>query len=74
MFPHPNTVFEVRTLQNRDMLAVAARERLAREATRNAPAPSWIDRGRKVVSHILALIAATIAMSPSTRRPASAWR
>ena len=29
MFSHPNTVAEVRTLQNRDLLRNAARERLA---------------------------------------------
>jgi hypothetical protein len=72
MFPHPNTVSEVRTLQNRDLLAAAARERLAKEARRNAPTPSWIHGGRASVSRMLAWMSAMAAMSLSTRQLANA--
>jgi hypothetical protein len=44
MFPHPATVFEVRTLQNRDLLAEGALESLASEATRICPSPI-VDQG-----------------------------
>jgi hypothetical protein len=67
MFPHPNTVFEVRTLQNRDLLRTAARERLAKEATRPHPAPSWMDSGRASVSRLLAAMSAITATSLSIR-------
>jgi hypothetical protein len=74
MFPHPNTVFEVRTLQNRDLLRKASQERLAKEATRHAPFPSWIDIGSASVSRMLTSISAITATSLSSRRLARAWR
>jgi hypothetical protein len=73
MFPHPNAVSEVRILQNRDLLAVADRERLAKEATRNVLAPSWIDGGRASVSRVLVGMSAMAATCISTRRLAKAW-
>jgi hypothetical protein len=73
MFPHPNTVSEVRMMQNRDLLAVAARERLAKEATRNVLTPSRSGSGRGSVSRMLAGMSAMAAMSLSTRRLAKAW-
>ena len=74
MFPDPNTVFEVRTLQNRDLLRKASQERLAKEATRHAPSPSWIDIGSASVSRMLTSISAITATSLSSRRLARAWR
>lgn len=72
MFPHPNTVIEVRTLQNRDLLTKAAQERLAREAPRHAPSPSWMDSGHSAVVRMLASISAMAATSLSLRRLARA--
>jgi hypothetical protein len=72
MFPHPNTVADVRTMQNGDLLRIAARERLAKEATRHTSSPSWIDIGAASVSRMRAWISATAATSQSPRRLARA--
>ena len=72
MFPHPDAVCEVRTLQYRDSLAEASQERLANEATRNVPTPAWIDGGLVSVSRILDWIAAVASTTPWSRRLAHA--
>jgi hypothetical protein len=61
MFPHPNTVADVRTLQNRDLL-------------RNAPSPSWIEMGSASMCRLLAAMSASAATSLFTRPLARAWR
>jgi hypothetical protein len=73
MFPHLNTVSEVRMMQNRDLLVVAARERLANEATRNVLTPSRSGSGRTSVSRMLTGMSAMAATPLSTRRLAKAW-
>jgi hypothetical protein len=73
MFPHPNTVSEVRMMQHRDLLVVAARERLAKEATRKVLPPSGSGSGRASVSRMLVGMCAMAATSLSTRRLAKAW-
>jgi hypothetical protein len=73
MFPHPNTVSEVRMMQNRDLLAVAARERLANEAMRNVLTASGSGSGCASVSRMLTGTCAMAATSLSTRRLAKAW-
>jgi hypothetical protein len=72
MFPHPNTVADVRTMQNQDLLRNAARERLAKEATRNDPISSWMDSGRASMSRMLVWIASLAVSFLSTRRLANA--
>jgi hypothetical protein len=72
MFPHPNTVAEVRTMQNRDLLRKASQERLAKEAMGHVPTPSWIDSGRAVVSRMLVWISSIAVSSLSTGRLARA--
>jgi hypothetical protein len=72
MFPHPDTVFAVRTLRNRDLLAEAAQERLAKEATRDAPPRSWIEGDHASVRRALAWIAAFVSTAPRSRRLAHA--
>jgi hypothetical protein len=74
MFPHPNTVADVRTLQNQDLLRNAARERLAKEATRHAPSPSWIEMGSASMCRLLVAMSASAATSLFTRPLARAWR
>jgi hypothetical protein len=73
MLPHPNTVSEVRMMQNGDLRAVAARERLAKEATRNVLAPSRCGSGRASARRMLAGMSAMAATFLSTRRLAKAW-
>lgn len=72
MFPHPDTVFKVRTMQNRGLLAEPTQARLFREAVNAIPTPSLIDRCRTHVHQILAWIAVAESTSRGTRQLAKA--
>jgi hypothetical protein len=72
MFPHPDTVFEVRALQNRELLSEAARERLAKEAARDALSRSSIKGEYASVRRALGWITAFASTAARSRRLAPA--
>lgn len=69
MPPHPDTVFALQAIRHQELLAEAARERLADEAAGTSLTPFRIDGVRAAVNRMLAWFAAGEATVRCTRRP-----